>query len=86
MTGDARTARAMSQTERLEKWWDSLGEEQRTHARACVRANLPDSRFRQTLRDAGIGLANVGWVSSGAPGEHIPRAIQRFVDARPVGS
>jgi hypothetical protein len=68
---------------RLEKWWATLDDERRHHARACVAANLPDDSFLAGLRDAGIGLANVGWVAGGATAPHIPRAILKFVEDQP---
>jgi hypothetical protein len=70
-------------TARLEKWWASLDDARRHHARVCVAANTPDGSFLAGLRDAGIGLANVGWVAGGAAEPHIPRAIVRFVEEQP---
>jgi len=75
----------MSREERLDKWWASLDEGRRQHARECVGANVPDVAFFEGLRDAGIGLADVGWVAHGTPGTHIPKAVQKFVEEHPAG-
>jgi hypothetical protein len=73
----------MTQDERLEKWWASLDAEQRSHAQRCVHTNTPDGRFLEGLRDAEIGLADVGWAAHSGARTHIPMAIQKFVRAQP---
>jgi hypothetical protein len=70
---------------RLEKWWATLDREGRRHAQACVAANRPDDAFLQGLRDADIGLANVGWAAGAGDSAHIPRAIIVFVEGQQPG-
>ncbi len=72
----------MTQGERLAKWWASLDEERRSHARLCVMTNTPDGPFLEGLRDAEIGLADVGWAAHSGARTHIPMAIQKFVRAQ----
>jgi hypothetical protein len=76
----------MTQQQRLEKWWASLDPERRTHAHACVGTNTPDDSFLEGLRDAHIGLADVGWMARSGAHTHIPVAICRFVRAQPEGA
>lgn len=75
----------MTQHQRLEKWWATLDAERRAHAHACVTTNTPDGSFLEGLRDADIGLADVGWTAHSGAHTHIPAAIQRFVRAQPDG-
>ena len=77
-----RPTPALTTDERLEKWWTSLDVERRAHARLCVRTNTPDGRFLEGLRDAEIGLADVGWAAHSGTRTHIPMAIQKFVRAQ----
>jgi hypothetical protein len=73
----------MTTDERLEKWWTSLDVDRRAHAQLCVSTNNPDGRFLEGLRDAEIGLADVGWAAHSGARTHIPTAIQKFVRAQP---
>jgi hypothetical protein len=77
-----RSGTTLTQDQRLEKWWASLDDERRSHAQQCVRTNTPDGRFLEGLRDAEIGLADVGWAAHSGARTHIPMAIQKFVRAQ----
>jgi hypothetical protein len=74
----------MTTNDRLETWWSSLDEVGRRHAHSCVRSGSPDQRFLDGLFDARIGLTRSGWAAGGSNGGHIPRAIEKFVEARPL--
>ena len=78
-----RPTPSMTTEERLEKWWTSLDADRRAHAHRCVQTNTPDGRFLEGLRDAEIGLADVGWAAHSGARTHIPTAIQKFVRAQP---
>ena len=81
-----RPAMSMTRHQRLEKWWAGLDSARRAHAHACIETNLPDGPFLEGLRDADIGLADVGWAAHSGARTHIPTAIQKFVRSQQGGS
>ena len=74
----------MTTNDRLETWWTSLDELGRRHAHSCVKTGTTDERFLAGLVDARIGVTRSGWAARGAAGGHIPRAIEKFVQAHPL--
>lgn len=74
----------MTTHDRLETWWSSLDEPARQHARNCITSRSLDEAFLNGLLAADIGLTRSGWAARGTTGGHIPRAIERFVEAHPL--